>query len=162
MKRHLGWQRKLAKMPAAPLSWIFTVTGSLATVFSEKILFGRDPQTGQPVRTSCHLHTALNSLCHSKRLRFLGVLRKNMDTDDFLVTVKELSGVSKLLFWTSFCYAPKLQCASPPAKGGALCAAGQRHAHSRQFVYLGVTAGIVSAERLEQDIFAVVPISVGP
>lgn len=57
---------------------------------------------------------------------------------------------------------PNYNVLPPPAKGGALCAAGQRHAHSRQFVYLGVTAGIVSAERLEQDIFAVVPISVGP
>lgn len=37
-----------------------------------------------------------------------------------------------------------------PAKGGALCTAGQRQTHSRQFAYLGVMAGIVYAEGLGQ------------
>lgn len=87
-------------MPAAPLSWIFTVTGTLATVFSEShtpVLVGI-LQTAQPAQTPCHLHTALNALRHSTHLRFLGVLGKYMGTDDFLVAVKELLGVSKLLF----------------------------------------------------------------
>jgi len=72
-------------------------------VFSENhtpVLVGT-LKSAQPAQTSCHLHIALNLLRHSTHLRYLGGPRQYMDTDDFLVTVTELLGFSKLLFWIS-------------------------------------------------------------
>lgn len=92
--------RKLSQMPVKHLSRVFTVTGPLAKVFNENhtSVVLRTLRAAQPLQTPCHPHTAIMPLHSSTQFRLLGVLRKYLNRDYFLVTKREPLEVSKLLF----------------------------------------------------------------